>query len=96
MAGYWDTVPVGVWTITDPQDALEVLKDNESFAYYNPSAYRVHVLGPFKKATIIDLGKIVSAMGLDESAEFLKKVSEILGNFLTRDLLSRAKAFKSD
>jgi len=77
MSSYWDTVPKGVWTVVDPDDALAVLRDQESRAVLirNHSGDRINVYGPVGKALILDL---TAMRDVTSSQEF----QQYMGRFL--------------
>jgi len=74
MSGYWNSVPRGTWTVTDPSDALDAVKDPESRAVYHYKAKRVYVFGPEKKALIIDMAKIESLLDKAQFDELLEEM----------------------
>lgn len=78
MRGYWDQVPVGIWSITDTEDALEILKDEESTFHFSFEYNWINVFGPDKKAAIIDLNKILPLMSSEDAHEFLDRVGKIV------------------
>lgn len=55
---YWKDVPLGIWTITDPVDAVNALNDQDSRIFYDAFHDRINVFGETGKAVIIDLIKI--------------------------------------
>jgi len=52
---YWTDVPAGIWTITDPVDAVNALNEQDSSVYYDAFHDRINVFGPIGKAVIVDL-----------------------------------------
>lgn len=79
MAGYWYSVPKGTWTVTDPTDAIEVIRDSESRVSMDPISNRINVLGPIGKAIIIDLPKILASLELEDRAAFISTVERLIG-----------------
>ena len=77
MKSYWDSVPVGTWTITDSDDALTCLLDIESRAEFDNVHERINVFGPAKKAIIIDLKSIIENLGKKESKNFLTLIDTL-------------------
>ncbi len=71
MSGYWRTVPRGIWTITDYNDAMQALEDVESRPWYDECRLRISVFGPDKKALIIDLDKIQETTGSEGVSKLL-------------------------
>jgi hypothetical protein len=55
---YWKYVPKGTWKVTDPVDALNALRDQESCYTFDKIHNRVNVFGPPGKAIFIDLSEI--------------------------------------
>lgn len=79
MAGYWSLVPRGTWKVIDSEDTIEVLRDNESRATYDPKFNRINVFGPDHKAVIIDLNVILSQLDLTSGTQFIKLIESMLG-----------------
>ena len=75
---YWDSVPIGTWTIIDTEDCLEALKDPESRASFYPSLQRINVFGPPKKCLIIDLKTIKELMSVKDFEVFEKSLLNII------------------
>ena len=78
MGGYWANVPRGVWQITDPEDAIQVLEDPESRAEYDPISNRINVLGPAHKGIIINLPDILAVLDDSAKALFIKEIENLL------------------
>lgn len=75
---YWDSVPIGTWTIIDTEDCLEALKDPESRASFYADPPRINVFGPARKALIIDLKAIKNLMDEEDFINFEKSLLNIL------------------
>ena len=69
---YWDSVPVGTWTVIDTEDCIEALKDPESRASFYADSQRINVFGPARKALIIDLKAIKNLMDEEDFINFEK------------------------
>jgi len=80
LANYWYLVPRGIWTITDPTDALNALMDRESLPEYDSINFRIHILGPAHKAVILDLTEIFKSIGDDFEFRklFINSVQQVL------------------
>lgn len=76
MAGYWNTVPLGNWSVTDSFDALQALRDPDSRALFHTTNNRVHVLGPIGKSIIIHLNEIHKALSDEDFEAFMHSVLE--------------------
>lgn len=55
MAGYWKSIPIGVWRTTDVVDAINAVNDPESRFAYDVKHDRLHVFGPPQKVVWVDL-----------------------------------------
>ena len=75
---YWDSVPVGTWTVIDTEDCLEALRDKESRASFYPNVQRINVFGPSKKCLIIDLKTIKELMPEEDFIDFQKSILNII------------------
>lgn len=80
VSNYWREIPRGIWRITDPIDALNALRDQESLSEFDSINFRIHILGPAHKAVILDLNEIFNT--IDDDIElrqtFISSVQEIL------------------
>lgn len=76
MAGYWESVPKGGWTITDPIDAINAISDPEGYVEYDSVHNRINVLGPEGKAVIIDIAKIKQSGSVVEVDKLMKLLEE--------------------
>jgi hypothetical protein len=74
MTGYWETVPTGIWTISDPTDAKEALRDKESRVMLDKAHDRINVFGPTGKALIIDMQEIRKYLSNRELQAFLREL----------------------
>lgn len=78
MAGYWLWVPRGTWKISDAEDALQALEDEESRAEYDSKANRINILGPDHKAIIIDLPFILEQLDPLSKLLFINEIEKLL------------------
>lgn len=80
LSGFWYMIPKGIWKVSDPQDAINALRDRESMPDYDPINFRIHVLGPSHKAVILDLRAIITAIGDDYDLykTFVRVVMDVL------------------
>lgn len=80
MSNYWNAVPRGIWKITDPIDALNALRDQESLSEFDSINFRIHILGPTHKAVILDLNEIFKTIAddLELRNTFISSIQEIL------------------
>jgi hypothetical protein len=74
MTGYWDTVPTGIWRISDPTDAKEALRDKESRFVLDKAHDRINVFGPTGKAVIIEMQSIRRYLSNQELQSFLREL----------------------
>ena len=79
MSGYWSSTPKGTWTITDPIDALECLRDSETRARLDYKNRRINAVGPLGKAVIIDLNLVLAGLEDDEKINLISKIENVLG-----------------
>lgn len=79
MAGYWELVPKGIWKISDAEDAVLVLQDEESRAEYDSNSNRINVLGPTDKGIIIDLPNILELLDYPAKVLFITEIEQLLG-----------------
>lgn len=75
---YWDSVPIGTWTIIDTEDCIEALKDPESRAAFYVNPQRINVFGPAKKSLIIDLKAIKELMSEEDFESFQESILNII------------------
>jgi hypothetical protein len=68
---YWKYVPKGIWKITDPVDALNAMRDQESCYTYDKEHNRVNVFGPPGKAVCIDLSNLEDDEHSQELEDFV-------------------------
>lgn len=71
MSGYWNTVPKGIWSIVDPSDVLDVLRDEETRWTLDFLHNRVNLFGPDLKALILDLKEFENFSSSQEYKEVL-------------------------
>jgi hypothetical protein len=72
MSGYWTTVPVGVWTVTDTADALEAIKDLATDWTYDDRRARLHLFSTTDhKALIVDIKHIKKVMNISDYHDFI-------------------------
>lgn len=81
--GYWASVSKGTWTITDPTDAIDALKDWESRAVFDKKNNRINVMGPAGKSLIINLREIYKLLPDQELTEFVGRVERLLNQAVT-------------
>ena len=75
---YWDSVPVGTWTVVDTEDCLSAVNDKESRCHIDYHNKRINIYGPIKKSLIVDLATIKKLMGSGHFLEFLAKIENII------------------
>ena len=80
---YWDSVPIGTWTMVDTEDCIEALKDPESRASFYVNLQTIHVFGPARKSLIIDLKTIKELMSEEDYESFQKSILNIINVFTT-------------
>lgn len=78
MTGYWILVPRGVWKISDAEDAIQALEDEESRAEYDRNSNRINILGPDNKAIIIDLPFILDQLDYPSKVLFINDLENLL------------------
>ena len=75
---YWDSVPVGTWTVVDTNDCLDAINDIESRCHIDYKHERINIYGPSKKSLIVDLATIKRLMGLDDFTELMTSIEHII------------------
>ena len=85
---YWKDVPAGIWTVTDPVDAVNALNERDSLVYYDAFHHRIDVFGPKGKAIIIDLKVLMPKLVYEDV-----KIQTVF-NDLVRDFSIRLKKMK--
>lgn len=73
---YWKSVPKGTWRITDPVDALNALRDQESCYTFDKEHNRVNVFGPPGKAVFINLADVDDDEHSKELEDFVSLLIE--------------------